>query len=93
MVFWEHSGMGVVLAALWPHSLTQQNDFEPLGFASTLLLLTGVFAPGDAVAFGRGLQSLKTVLDLGQISVSCQMFPHLLQLLSPHQRQQEPSML
>lgn len=49
MVSWEHSAMGAVLAALWPHSLTQQDVFEPLGFAGIVLVLTGVCAPGDPV--------------------------------------------
>lgn len=53
--------MSEVLAVLWPHSLTQQNDFKPPGFASTLLFLTSVCAPGNAVTFGRGLQSLQTM--------------------------------
>lgn len=61
MVSWEHSGMGAVLAALWPHSLTQQNVFEPLGFASIVLVPTGVCALGDPVTFGKGLRSLQTV--------------------------------
>lgn len=34
-------GMHAVSAALCPLSRTQQNVFEPLGFANTVLVLTG----------------------------------------------------